>query len=244
MVQGERFGQAGHESLPGRLVPPVAQRFAKVSKPAGVEGADQKERPLKVEDRVAEADGLRKDLPRCRRFKLGLGSADDELQVVGPVPGASFDPAVVELTAQGKATEKRRGCVVGVALDLGRERQQLGCLPRRGNGLIQAKSGNGRSGAASEARAHRDVGAHFDDEARRSTAKPFRRKTERTFDPVLADERRSTDEGEHELSGRSGPQVHDVQPEIQLDGHREGVETWSEIGNRPRHGNLATGAAQ
>ena len=45
VVQGEGFGQAGHESLPGRLVPPVAQRFAKVSKPAGVEGADQKDAP-------------------------------------------------------------------------------------------------------------------------------------------------------------------------------------------------------
>ena len=237
--------QSWDERLPGRLVPPIPEGLAKVAELAAFQGPDEQECPLKVEHRVAEGHGLGQDFARRGGLELSFRRAHDQLEGVGPVPGAGLNAAFIELTAQGQTTKQGRRRIVGMTFDLGREREQLRRLTRGGERLVESQAGDRGRRAAAEPRPHRDVAAYFDDQARRRAAETLPSEAECALDPVFADERRSAHERALKLPGRAGPYVDDVQREVQLDRHRKGVEAGSEVGNRPRHGNLPrSGVAQ
>ena len=126
MVEREGFGEARDERLPARLVPAVAHGLAQVAVLPRVERADEQQRALEVEDRVAQRHRLRQDRRALRRLELDLRRRDDERESrPASATRPRHDPAVVELAAERQAAEQRRGGVVGMAFELGGERKPV-----------------------------------------------------------------------------------------------------------------------
>ena len=118
-----RFGEPGHERRASRLMPAIAHRLAQVLVRAGLERADEEQRALEVEDGVAQRQLLRQDrVARATCAGRRSGVATTSRIASGQAVVRADDAAVVALAADRQAAEQRRGGVVGMALELGRER--------------------------------------------------------------------------------------------------------------------------
>ena len=102
----------------------IASRRSLVA--ARLERAHEQQRALQIEDRVARAAPSCGSTRRaCDVSSSSSGVATTSRTSLGPRPRPRDDPAVVVLAAHRQAAEQRRGGVVGMPFDLGREREPV-----------------------------------------------------------------------------------------------------------------------
>ena len=106
-------------------MPAISKRFFQIIVAFVLERANEQQRMLQVEYRIAERHLLGQYGSGFARGQGDFRRCRDEPQPLRPWPRSRHDPAVVAPTTHGQATEQTRCRVVGMAFEVGGDGQDV-----------------------------------------------------------------------------------------------------------------------